>query len=61
MLFAKTVIANHQNQNGKPERVGNGEEVSRSVRRNRAMKERNLQKWMSYKAKIKMNCRKAVC
>jgi len=60
MLFAKTVIAKHQNQNGRPERVGNGEEVSRSVRKNRAMKEGNLQKRISDKAKIKMKCRKAV-
>jgi len=38
----------------KTERYGNGEEVGRSVRKNRVMKDRNLQKWMSDKAKIKM-------
>jgi len=42
--LAKASSAKHQNQNGRPEMVGNGEEVSRSVRKNRVMKEKKLAK-----------------
>jgi len=38
---------------GKPEKVGNGDEVGRSVRKNRAMKDKNLQEGLSDKANIK--------
>jgi hypothetical protein len=50
----KVSSSNHQTQNGRPERVGNRGEVSRSVRKNRVMKDENLQKGLSDKAKIKM-------
>jgi len=53
MLLAKVTFSKHQNQNGKPERVGKDEEVGRSVRKNRVMKDKNLQKGWSDKAKIK--------
>jgi len=54
MFLAKVTLSKHQNQDGKPEKVGNGEEVGRSVRKNRAMKDKNLQEGLSDKAKIKM-------
>jgi hypothetical protein len=54
MFLAKVTLSKRQNQDGKPERVRNGEEVGRSVRKNRVMKDKNLQKGLSDKAKIKM-------
>jgi len=54
MLLAKVTLSKSQNQDGKSEKVGNGEEVGRSVRKNRAMKDKNLQEGLSDKAKIKM-------
>jgi len=42
--LAKEVSTKHQNQSEKPVRVGNGEEVGRSVRKNRVMKEKKLAK-----------------
>jgi hypothetical protein len=44
MFLSKVTSSKHQNQDRKPERVGNGEEVSRSVRKNRVMKNWKLAK-----------------
>lgn len=54
MFLAKVTGANRQNQNGKSEKVGKDDEVGRSVRKNRVMKDKNLQKGLSDIAKINM-------
>lgn len=38
--------------------VFRGEEVNRSVRKNRVMKEKNLQKWLTDKTNDKLKARK---
>jgi hypothetical protein len=43
-IVCKNRINKHQNRNGRPEREENGEEVGRSVRKNRVMKEKKLAK-----------------
>jgi len=44
MFLAKVTLSRSQTQNGIPEKVGNREKVGRSVRKNRVMKDKNLQK-----------------
>jgi len=44
MFLAKETGTKHQHQNLKSEKIGNGDKVGRSVRKNRVMKDKNLQK-----------------